>query len=337
MSSSAADVVLATTETLADAQPASAAAPVAEHRVAAVAVELDGDGLLDAPVRPRYPPPPPKAPRAPAPLPRPSTNLTPRPPPLASQMGGDGFDEPEVVVEAYADSRSRTPSPDADDMTHLMVVGTRADAGPSSSAAPRAAAVAASSQRRRASRTRKPSAAAVAAAAQAPKSEAPPAASGSRVGAVHDEPGRYAAGKTPLVAVVEGEVRGGAVQFDIFLVASCKSARSKRLHLSLVQRAKDAKDVEGTIGDPALAGQAQPAFHSPPLWVVGKSTFINRHAAAPPRPAAPRRAPPRRRLAAAPFRAPRLTSPPLRACRARDSGFCTTTTRAASRAATSTP
>ena len=56
MSSSAADVVLATTETLADAQPASAAAPVAEHRVAAVAVELDGDGLLDAPVRPRYHP-----------------------------------------------------------------------------------------------------------------------------------------------------------------------------------------------------------------------------------------------------------------------------------------
>ena len=112
---------------------------------------------------------------------------------------------------------------------------------------------------------------------------------------MHDEPGRYAAGKTPLVAVVEGEVRGGAVQFDIFLVASCKSARSKRLHLSLVQRAKDAKDVEGTIGDPALAGQAQPAFHSPPLWVVGKSTFINRRAAAPPRPIAPRRA--RRRRA----------------------------------------
>lgn len=304
MSSSAADVVLATTETLADAQPSSAAAPVAEHRVAAVAVELDGDGLLDAPVRPRYPPPPPKAPRAPAPLPRPihrSALSTPRPPPLASQMGGDGFDEPEVVVEAYADSRSRTPSPDADDMTHLMVVGTRADAGPSSSAAPRAAAVAASSQRRRASRTRKPSAAAVAAAAQAPKSEAPPAASGSRVGAVHDEPGRYAAGKTPLVAVVEGEVRGGAVQFDIFLVASCKSARSKRLHLSLVQRAKDAKDVEGTIGDPALAGQAQPAFHSPPLWVVGKSTFINRRAAAPP---PPRRAAPRSAAAAAPAGSP---------------------------------
>ena len=108
-----------------------------------MAVELDGDGL-----RAR------RCARATLPAaegtPRrrrsraPSANLTPRPPPLASQMGGDGFDEPEVVVEAYADSRSRTPSPDADDMTHLMVVGTRADAGPSSSAAPRAAAVAAS-------------------------------------------------------------------------------------------------------------------------------------------------------------------------------------------------
>ena len=52
----------------------------------------------------------------------------------------------------------------------------------------------------------------------------------------------------------------------------------------------------------------------------------------------PRPAPPPRAAAHPPLRAPRLTSPPLsRARRARDSGFCTTTTRAASRAAISTP